>query len=86
MARRAAIAIEMGRTRWAAVTEAATRTTRAASVAYATEESGSDAKNGQCEFLREERLAHLAAGPRTADEGALDGDRAAGTLLELRHR
>jgi len=46
MRRSAEIPIEIGRTRWAELTEAATRTARAASVAYATEEIGSDEKIG----------------------------------------
>src|SRR6476661_6476373 len=46
MASRHAIPIEIGKTRWADVAEAATRTTSADSVAYATDDSGSDAKIG----------------------------------------
>ena len=46
MPSRRAIPIEIGNTRCAEVAEAATRTTSAYSVAYATDESGSDAKIG----------------------------------------
>ena len=58
------MAIETGRTEVRpAVIDAPTRTTSAASVAYATEESGSDAKIGKGKCFREQRLAHLG-GPR----------------------
>ena len=43
----AAMASETGRTRWADPSDAAMRTASAASVAYATEESGSEAKIGR---------------------------------------
>jgi len=46
-ARTAAIAIEIGRTRWPDPAEAAISTASAASVAYATDESGSEAKIGR---------------------------------------
>ncbi len=46
MPSRQAIPIEIGKTRCAEVAETATRTTSADSVAYATDESGSDAKIG----------------------------------------
>ena len=63
-----AIASVIGRTRPAEVADAASRTTSAASVAYATEESGSEAKIGRASFWRE-RLCSSAVGrggPRTA--------------------
>jgi hypothetical protein len=46
MPSRHAIPIEIGKTRWADVAEIARSTTSADSVAYATEERGSDAKIG----------------------------------------
>ena len=46
MPSRQAMPIEIGKTRCAEVAETATRTTSADSVAYATDESGSDAKIG----------------------------------------
>src|SRR6266566_6897776 len=46
-ASRTAIAIEIGKTRCADAAEAATSTTRADSVAYATDDRGSDAKIGR---------------------------------------
>ncbi len=45
------MASEIGRTRYALATEAVTRTTSAASVAYATDDSGSDAKIGSASFF-----------------------------------
>jgi hypothetical protein len=59
----AAIAIETGRTRWAAVIDAPTRTTSAASVAYATDESGSDAKIGSASFF-ESSVSPISAAAR----------------------
>ncbi len=47
IASRAAMPSEIGKTRWAAPSDAPTSTTSAASVAYATEESGSEAKIGR---------------------------------------
>src|SRR5882724_2556547 len=47
MASNAAMASEIGKTRYAEAAEAATSTTRADSVAYATEDRGSDAKIGR---------------------------------------
>src|SRR6478735_10119658 len=57
------MAIETGRTRWAAVIDAPTRTTSAASVAYATEESGSDAKIGRASFF-ESSVSPISAAAR----------------------
>jgi hypothetical protein len=45
------MAAEIGSTRCAALAEAATRTTSADSVAYATDERGSEAKTGSASFF-----------------------------------
>src|SRR5882724_7489427 len=51
MASNAAMASEIGKTRYAEAAEAATSTTRADSVAYATEDSGSEAKIGRAKVF-----------------------------------
>ena len=54
------MAIESGKTRRVAATEVATRTTIADSVAYATDENGSDAKIGSANVFRN-RVSSIAS-------------------------
>src|SRR5438445_488839 len=80
IARRTEIAIEIGRTRCSAAIPAPRRTTIAASVAYATDESGSDAKIGSAISFRSSVSSSSSDASERDENRVLVGCEAAGEV------